>query len=229
MAAVMKKQIAIRSAIGFIIVMVFFTFSSKTIQYFMMPKVMAQMPESGYIETSYTFNGVKAFSDEAHDSVIKLMADYQAGQEEKFKEGTPCTIFSGRNSINGKIEGYFTVQGAKRIVIAPEFPESSEPSDSESLIDIQDQNIFISIVLPGEYYDCIIPNTAFVTPDEVFLLKSMRGFWGEEYFIERRRVVAGVGNGFRTQVLSGMRNAEMVVTGWDRELIDGARVTLPLN
>mgnify|MGYP000844851507 FL=1 len=43
------KKIAKKSAIIFIATMVFFTFSSKTIHYYMMPKVTATRVESGYI------------------------------------------------------------------------------------------------------------------------------------------------------------------------------------
>lgn len=58
-----KKSFAKKSALIFVGIMLFFTFASKTIHYYMMPKVTASRVESGYIKYNIPIGDVDFYSE----------------------------------------------------------------------------------------------------------------------------------------------------------------------
>lgn len=81
----------------------------------------------------------------------------------------------------------------------------------------------------SEYCDILIPNSAFFSPKNVYVLKERDGFWGKEYYVESYDVMVGEYNNMKSAITSGLKRGDMVVTGWDRELTSGQRVFLPLD
>jgi multidrug efflux pump subunit AcrA (membrane-fusion protein) len=81
----------------------------------------------------------------------------------------------------------------------------------------------------GGYCDAIIPNSALVESNKVYVLEKRQGFWGEEYYAQKKEVVTGQSNENKTEIINGLSRNDTVITGWDRALSDGARVMLPIN
>lgn len=81
----------------------------------------------------------------------------------------------------------------------------------------------------GDYCDILVPNSAFKTPEELYVLRSRQGFWGQEYYMVLQKVSPGESNEYYTHVINGLSRSDMVITGWDRELKDGITVTLPIE
>ncbi|MDD4295931.1 MAG: hypothetical protein PHC69_03125, partial [Ruminiclostridium sp.] len=115
----------------------------------------------------------------------------------------------------------------------------NEPSGTKHLIytsfsgnanDITElDRVTIEIDSMSRYCDCIIPNSAFYSPNSVFVLRETGGFWGKEYYVESCEVVAGEYNYRESQIIRGIERGDLIVTGWDRGLKNGQRVVLPLN
>ncbi len=91
------------------------------------------------------------------------------------------------------------------------------------------KSLRMEINTKSEYCDILIPNSAFFSPQSIYVLKERDGFWGKEYYVESYEVLVGEYNNMKSAIISGLRRGDMVVTGWDRELTDGQRVFLPLN
>jgi len=156
------------------------------------------------------------------DTKIKLMVKIEADQVKKFEEGASCSISFDDKTIKGKIGGLKNTDGTYYLVLEP---ESTAEID---LLFLNDADI--KVETESEYYNIIIPNAAFAAQDnEVFILRTRKGFWGKEYYVQRQRVQIGEENEYYTSVESGLSNGDIVVTGWDRDLTDGASVMLPLE
>lgn len=81
----------------------------------------------------------------------------------------------------------------------------------------------------SKFCDIIVPNSAFISPDMLYVLQTRQGFWGKEYYVELREVTVGEYNSRKSQITEGLMRGDTVITGWDRELTSGQRVMLPLN
>ena len=151
----------------------------------------------------------------------KLIAELDEKQAEKLKEGFECEINAGRQPLSGRITGFTKLEGKQYAVIEAEELDKLDTDNKDG--------ISISIEQTGEYYNTILPNSAFFTPDKVYILKERQGFWGKEYYVQVQEVQVGEGNEQKTQIVNGVSRMDMVVTSWDRELRDGARVMMPLE
>ena len=71
----------------------------------------------------------------------------------------------------------------------------------------------------------ILPLTALLCDDSVFILRTKSGFFGDILILEQRYVTVLWSNETNVSVI-GLNHDDLVVTGWDRELRDGQRVML---
>jgi len=76
-----KKSFAKKLAIAFIGIMLFFTFASKTIHYYMIPKVTASRVESGYIKYNILIGDVDFYAEDEIEVKIpeKLKKSFTIG------------------------------------------------------------------------------------------------------------------------------------------------------
>jgi len=153
---------------------------------------------------------------------LKLITKVSPGQMENLKTNTPCTIMFGDITAEASIEYIFSTKEENYAVI------------NSSGIPIEKIPVFTDIIVIVEsnsnYFDHIVPNSVFISShDELYILKNRQSFWGNEYYVEKRKVITGESSAFETQVIDGITSSDMLVCGWDRELRDGCRVMLPLE
>ena len=74
----------------------------------------------------------------------------------------------------------------------------------------------------------LLPLTALLNDDSVYVLRTKNGFMGEVLILENVKISLMWRDETRVSV-SGLAYTDMVVTDWDRELRDGQRVMLPLQ
>lgn len=76
----------------------------------------------------------------------------------------------------------------------------------------------------SDSYQALVPNTAFVTEDTVYVLTRQyrSGRW--EDVVQAVKVKREAGNAYYTPVISGVRAGDQVITSWDRPLVMGQPV-----
>lgn len=81
----------------------------------------------------------------------------------------------------------------------------------------------------GEYCNMIIPNSAIIENNKVYVLEKRKGFWGEEYYASEQQVGIGQYNEQYSEITFGLTRDDTVIISWDREITDGSRVMIPIE
>ena len=89
--------------------------------------------------------------------------------------------------------------------------------------------ISMEILLESVSSQLTLPNSAFIQPDQVYVLEEVDGFWGKELYARRRYVQIGISSMGQTAIERGISSDDYVIIGWDRSVEDGQRVMLPLE
>lgn len=155
------------------------------------------------------------------ESVTAYALRMEKAPKQGFSEDTSCSITLGSQTLQGKIT-QILLEGTGVCLIME--------LDRGKSIDFQELKTSNAVLeIKSNYCNIMIPNSAFVSQDEVYVLKSRKGFWGEEYYVVKQKVVLGQSDSSRTEILNGLVKVDKVITSWDRELTDGATVSLPLE
>ncbi len=155
------------------------------------------------------------------EPVVEAGAELGRGSESGLETGSNTR--SGSVSDSGAGAGNGAGSGTE-----DEAGEGRSRHESSPFAGIRDGS-YIRINIKSEFIRTIVPNSAFVSQDKVYVLKQRMGFWGEEYYVVERQVMTGTGNEYVTQITEGLSPDETVVTGWDRKISSGMRVMLPLK
>ena len=204
-------------------------------------------PIDGIVEKVFyksldSYEGVKTIillkqGEEFNHLIVGVAGKYENGDSSDiFKEDMSCVLKYGKHDIEGKITGNISKNGKRYLLInigeTSNIDKSKEPKNekqSNMKIKLPETNESITMEVKGDYCDILVPNSAFISGDELFVMKTRKGFWGDEYYAVKQKVQTGEGNEYFTQITGGLVRNDTVITGWDRTLIDGATVTLPLK
>lgn len=219
----MQKKLAFKLLKIFIAIMIFFTFTSRTINYLLTPKVIVSSLKKDNF----------AVKKEVQEFTVSFEYDEVFGEKPVIKfpiaedllevaaEGVNCTIEEYMNKTKGEISNIQVEDNIKYGYITVKSPY---------MLDWRDENkILITLINKSAEKRILVPNASFIDEDVVLVMKSRNGFWGEENYVKRCKVSKGKSDGIVTEVLSGISENDMVVIGWDRPIDDGDTVTVPLE
>jgi len=183
-----------------------------------------------FYDTNGSYDGLKPIllikpEGEIKSFIVSLADSYRLQDaDDILKEDAPCVLKYGRNDISGKIAGIIAENGKSRYIINLDKPMGIDPE-----IKLPQENEMATLEVRGDYCDILIPNSALTGNGEVYALRTRGGFWGKEYYAARQEVRMGRSNEYYTEIKDGLSRSDMVITGWDRALQDGATVTFPLE
>ena len=212
-----EKSKNIKFGFIFLIVMLFFTLFSRSIMNFLTPKVSIAMSSTQMITDKIslvpeiiTQDGINILST----NVSQEDASYlQIGHYCEFNIETDGQM----RYMTGRVEqiGSEAADGMVSITIRPdmELPDDSTP-------------IGLSITLFGNYYNLVVPVSAMISANQLYVIEKKDGFLGEEIYIHKRDVNVDFISEGNVILIDGISMGEFVVTGWDRPLKDGQRVML---
>lgn len=83
-----------------------------------------------------------------------------------------------------------------------------------------------SIKVTSQIYSAIVPNIAFVSNNEIYILQEDYYNGKTTYTVRTCFVEKGLGNANYTPCISGLSSSTYVVTAWDRMISDGMEVVL---
>jgi hypothetical protein len=176
----------------------------------------------GYIHPESEYKGIDILASVIPVDEQPLYAvNIDKDSLESLEPDTACTLKTGTTDNFCNIKGVQSFNGKDYIILA------LRGTNRQPVSGISSQNV--QLLISGNFHNVIIPNTAFIGEDEVFILKTQNGFFGEEYYVSKYKVIVGEYNEQYSAITSGLNSQDIVVTGWDRQLEDGCRVMLPLD
>ena len=103
-----KKAIAVKAGVIFIAAMIFFTFASRTIHYYMTPKVTIDRPNGGYFTKTHNFENAEPCDDKGKldEKGAFLRVKLNDEQKEIFEEDSACYVNTTGAQITGEVSGF---------------------------------------------------------------------------------------------------------------------------
>lgn len=175
-----------------------------------------------HIENS-KYGGLDTILNIIPKDTVPCVALFIEDINENLDEANRCTLNTGQEELLVKFSGtkvinrqrYMLFKVNKHITI-----------DYKSLMSVNSTPI---LETKGLYCNMIIPNSAIIERDKVYVLEERKGFWGDEYYASRQKVRIGQYNEHYSEIIGGLFRRDRVITGWDRELADGGRVMIPID
>ncbi|NLM61126.1 MAG: HlyD family efflux transporter periplasmic adaptor subunit [Clostridiales bacterium] len=170
---------------------------------------------SVYIEDGIPFSGgvLMDYAQEGSEQVLV----FTGGDIYRVSREMPCAVTAVFNQQEFKMEGVVgTTRGGKAVVHIP---------DQKSFV-ANASEYSAEVILKSHTTKKAIPATAFITDDDVYVVKSRRGLFGIEYYLQLREVERDWYDSKNVEITSGLAFDDLVVVGWDREIYDGAIVDL---
>lgn len=170
---------------------------------------------SVYVEDGTPYVGGVLLEYAQEDSERILV--FTGGDISRVSRDMSCTVTAVFNQQKFKMEGVVgTTRGGKVVVHIP------------------NQNSFVAtasdysaeVILKSHSTKKAIPATAFITEDKVYVVRSRRGLFGVEYYLQLREVDRDWYDSRNVEITSGIAFDDLVVVGWDRKIYDGAVVDL---
>jgi len=153
------------------------------------------------------------------DSVPLLKAAVPKDVIYSLKKDDECIVIDNQQKLRGKIKDLGYIQEEPYIII-----NLLPYNDPNTIKNLNINNVQVMVVKNSDFCNAIIPNTALIDDNSVYLVKKRTGFWGDELYIVKKQIIKGISNGKNTAVVQGLTSNDVIVIGWDRELTDGDTV-----
>ena len=162
-------------------------------------------------------------------TVLGYVADMQSeqGLEVKLdkervsalKKGMDVNINLGGNVVKGRIDQILRENDWYMLVK----PETDISHDFDKITSVS-----VKIKRSEDINQLLIPCSSLIQASSpfVFLVKEKKTFFGREYYIQKADIDIVDSNDKYISVSGGITPKDIIVTGWDRELKDGAAVEL---
>lgn len=175
-----------------------------------------------YVTEGASYGGVTPLMDISVDGGKKsIVIKTDKLDEAKIQKGTRCIVREKSAVQSGIVEEIRFLDGYYLVTV-------SIPDEIKLLLN-NPSDISVSFSFKSQLYSEIIPNSAFYQEGKIYLLKEKDGFWGKEYYAVSVDVSTGESNDHFTAVTHGLMRGDVIITGWDRQIYNNARVMVPLK
>ncbi len=176
-----------------------------------------------YVQENDTYDGAGSLIDYRTSNVpTKITATITDDQYNNLKDyidtNPKCKVIIFGTSEDGIIESIEKKNDKNYMYVTMK--------SYDRLKNAKPQNVSIKIEKKSKNYNAIVPNEAIFSDGYVYILNENYGFLGKELTVKKVQIKKGEYNSKYTGIAEGLLGNETIITGTDREIVEGQRVML---